>query len=180
MGIGNVIDSKLNEKEIISVFCNPTDHYSVVVGFIAAADEECFVLKHITSEGKYDGYFLRRKDQVFRTDEKTHYEINLQKLYTYYNETHLDFEASTDVLTSFLTFAQNHKFVVGLGIKDFEIASIRGFVDDINACEKIAVIHQIDDNGAFDGYSTVDFDSNVRASCDCEKEASLRILNSLL
>ena len=179
MNIEKILDSKLNNDEIISVFCNPEDNYGSVVGFLASLDETHFVLKHVTVNGRYDGYVLRCKDQIFRIDEKTSYEISLQKLYKHYGENHINFDINGPLLTGFLNFAKKNDFIVGIGVKDYEYSSIIGFVKSTNETEKTVMIRQVNNDGIFDGYSTVSFDSIVRMSCDCEKDHTIKILNSL-
>lgn len=180
MSIINHLDSKLNNGDIISVFCNPVDNYGAVVGFLTAFDENYFVLKHVTKEGKYDGYVLRCKDQVFRIDEKTSYENTLMRLYKHYDEKHLDFQSNENILIEFLCFAKTNHFVIGIGARDYEASSVLGFVDNIYTEDETVSIHLINDEGHFDGYSTIAFDSIVRVSADCEKDVTLKILNTIL
>ncbi len=179
MSITKKLDSKLNTGEIISVFCNPDDNYSSIVGFLAASDKKYFVLKHVTTEGRYDGYVLRFKDKIFRIDEKTSYENSLKNLYEYYGETHDEFNFGDNLLVDFLNFAKNKCFVIGIGIKDYEYSSILGYVESIDNENESVTVHLINDDGAFDGFSTVAFHSIVRMSCDCQKDNTLKILNSL-
>ena len=179
MTIEKTLDSKLNNGEIISVFCNPEDNYSAAVGFLTAVDDTHFVLKHVTVAGRYDGYTLRSKDQIFRIEEKTSYENSLQKLYEYYGEKHIDFSVSKSVFTEFLNFAKRNGFIVGVGVRDYEQCSIIGFVESVNESDKTVIIHRVTDEGTVDGYSTVSFDSIVRMSCDCEKDHTIKILHSL-
>lgn len=180
MSIAKYLDSKCKNGEIISVFGNPNDSYSAVVGYLVACDEKFFVLQHVTEHGRYDGYVLRRKDQVFRMDEKTSYETSLQKLYEYYGESHDEFVFDGDLLAGFLSFAKAKQFVIGIGVKDYDSSSILGYVDFIDVQGETVVVHQINDQGLFDGFSTVVFDSIVRISCDCEKDAALKALHSVM
>lgn len=180
MSITKNLDSKCNNGNIISVFCNPEDNYSAVVGFLIASDENYFVLKHVTKEGKYDGYVLRCKDQVFRIDEKTSYENSLIKLYKHYGETHLDFlQSSENLIIDFLRFASDNHFVIGVGARDYESNSVLGLVDHIDTKNEALSIHLINDEGNFDGYSTISFDSIMRISADCQREVALKTLNAI-
>ena len=179
MSITKLLDSKLDNGEIISVFCNPEDNYSAVVGFLTAVDETHFVLNHITKYGRYDGYVLRIKDNLFRFDEKTSYETSLKKLYDYYGDKHIDYKVDGSVLVWFLNFAKSNKFILGIGVKDHDQVSIYGYVESINQEIETVSIHQTTEDGVFDGYITLSFDSLMRIACDCQMEQAIKVLNSL-
>lgn len=179
MGISNILDAKLNKNEIISVFCNPEDNYKAVVGFVAGVDEHHFVLKHVTVDGKYDGYVLRCKDQIFRIDRETEYENARFTLYSFYGESHVDFHMEGSLLISFLKFAQENDFVVGIGVKDYEENSVFGLIDNIDLCNEVVSVHNINDEGHFDGFNEITFDSIVRMTADSEKGIRLKNLNRI-
>jgi len=180
MSIASIIDAKIDVCEIISVFCNPEDNYSAVVGFAAAADDDYFVLKSVSTAGTYDGYVLRKKDQIFRVDQKTAYENNLLKLYTHYEQSHACMGIEGELLPGFLAFAKNRRLVAGIGAKDYSTSSVRGFIETIDAENETVSLHVINDDGAFDGYVDISFASIVRMSVDCEKEQSMKILHQMI
>jgi len=151
-----------------------------VVGFAAAADDDYFVLKNVSTEGKYDGYALRKKDQIFRIDQKTAYENNLLKLYTHYGQSHAAVEIEGGLLPGFLAFVQNGHLVAGIGVRDYTGSSVSGFIDTIDAENEMVSLHLLNDNGEFDGYADISFASIVRMSVDCEKQQRLKVLHQMI
>jgi len=180
MSIASIVDTKLGAHEIISVFCNPEDNYSAVVGFAAAADDDYFVLKHVSTAGTYDGYVLRKKDQVFRVDQKTAYENNLLKLYTSYGQSHACMGIEGGLLPGFLAFAKNGQLVAGIGARDYTGSSVSGFIEKIDAENEMVSLHLLNDNGEFDGYADISFVSIVRMSVDGEKQHRLKVLHQMI
>ena len=180
MSIASIVDTKLGVNEIISVFCNPEDNYSASVGFAVAADDDYFVLKNVSISGTYDGYVLRKKDQVFRVDQKTAYENNLLKLYTHYGQSHVRVEIEGGLLPGFLMFAKNGNLVAGIGVRDYTGSSVLGFIETIDAENEMVSLHLLNDDGTFDGYADISFASICRISADCEKQHRLKALHQMI
>ena len=180
MSIASIIDTKLGAHEIISVFCNPEDNYSAAVGFAAAADDDYFVLKNVSTAGTYDGYVLRKKDQIFRVDHKTAYENNLLKLYMHYGQSHVCVEIEGGLLPGFLAFAKRAHLVACIGARDYSGSSVSGFIETIDVENEVVSLHLLNDDGAFDGYVDISFEAIVRMSVDCEKQQRLKVLHQMI
>jgi len=176
----DLLKEKAGSGKLVSVFCNPDDSAGAVVGYVACCDDDYFCVLEVTPEGTYDGYFLRKTDQVFRVDADTYYERSLHKLYTHYGERHLPFAPSGNILADLLQFAQDQKFVVGVGVRDYGQTSCYGLVDSVDTERELMTLRQLNtDEGFDDGFVIISFDSVYRMCCDEEKCVTLRTLNML-
>ena len=174
------LESFIGKDEIVSVFCNPNDEYSAVVGFVEQVDDDYFILREVHFNGMYDGYVLRKTDEIFRIDYQSHYEHSMKKLYNINEQSHLPVTAGDNPLFALLCFATERNFVISVGIRDNSEYSVSGFIDSCNFETKVMIIHTINkNNGAFDGFTVVAFDAIARLRCDNEDDRSYQQLNTL-
>lgn len=61
-------------KKAVSLFCNRNDTEQHLTGFIGKVNDSEVLIYHITNCGYYDGYILKRIDDIFRIDYEGEYE----------------------------------------------------------------------------------------------------------
>lgn len=175
------IKKSLNEDLIVSIFTNRNAPDKCICGFIDAISDEQFVLKHISVDGFYDGYHIRRVDDIFRVDINGKYEDRLKYLYTYRKQSHVDFLkgksiSDSNLFKEGLNAAKKSNMVVRICIDDTEEQDdIIGWVK--NATETEVIISNISHSGENDGESIFYTKDIVKIACDTEDESVLGILN---
>ena len=91
-----VIDHDISEwiqdacgREIMaSIYASEENANGHLTGIITECKEPFFVIKHMTPEGEYDGYFLVMLDDVWRIEINGPYERKIEALYRLKNQTH--------------------------------------------------------------------------------------------
>jgi len=181
MKLQELFKSFIGKDEIISVFCNPEDEYSSIVGFATQTDDDYFICNAVSPTGEYDGYSLRKTDNAFRIDYGSHYEISLMKVFAYKNHKHAVIPNNNSVIANFIQFAKNSDFIVSVGIRDYSENSVTGYIDNIDIKSETFTIHTItkEKEGHFDGYTSVNFNDVYRMRCDEENDRYYQILNKL-
>lgn len=178
----STLNDSLKERIIVSVFSNRNNPESCAVGFIEKISDEQVVIKHVTSTGLYDGYAIRRLNDIFRVDINGQYEKRLLKLYNVQNQEHpniIKTKKEANLFKEVLTVAQNLKLVVSVCIDETEEQEdIVGWVKDFG--DKEVIIKQISFEGLDDGESAFYIEDIVKINCDSNDERVLGMLNSKL
>jgi len=181
MKLQELFESFIGKDEIISVYCNHEEADGAVVGTAAQIDGDCFIVNEITKTGEYDGYELRKTDDIFRIDYDSSYERSLMKAAAYKGVKHGKIPDNGSVIANYLNFAKNSGFVVSVWIRDYSTASVTGYITDIDEENETFSIHAITytKEGGFDGFTVVDFKDVYRMSCDDEYDRYFQLLNKL-
>ena len=175
------IEKSLNENLIVSIFSNRNAPEKCICGFIDAISDEQFILKHITVDGFYDGYHIRKIDDIFRVDINGNYEDRLKYLYEYRKQSHEDFlkgnaNSDSNLFKIGLLTAKRLNMVVRVCIDDTEEQDdIVGWVNNISETE--VVISNISNSGENEGESIFYIKDIVKIACDTDNESVLGILN---
>jgi hypothetical protein len=181
MNLKEIYKSFIGKNEVLSVFCNPNDEYSSVFGFAAQMDENHFICNEISTRGKYDGYMLRKSENIFRIDYGSYYEASLHKVFIRENVTHKEIPNNSNVFINFILFAKESGFIVSVGIRDYDSSSITGYIDNIDLKANVFTVHTItqEKEGNFDGFTVIPFDDVYRMCCDTEGDRFYQILNEI-
>lgn len=169
----------MHETAMISVYSNINEPDKCSVGIVEAVADEHFIMKHVTPNGLYDGYVIRRLDQIFRLDFNGQYEQRLELLYKLQNQRHQNFFKNKIKMSNFcadvLLMAQKSNFIVSVCIDETETQDdIVGFVNHVKDTESI--ISRISFEGLEDGESVFLIDDVVKINCDSEDERVLELL----
>lgn len=175
------IKKSLNQNLIVSIFTNRNTPGNCICGFIDEISDEQFVLKHISVDGFYDGYHIRKIDDIFRVDINGKYEDRLQYLYEYRKQSHMDFlkgkaTSDTNLFKEGLLTAKIFKMVVRVSIDETEEQDdIVGWVNNITETE--VIISNISSSGENEGESIFYIKDIVKIAFDTKNESVLGILN---
>lgn len=181
MNLQDLFKSFIGKNEVLSVFCNPDDEYSNVFGFANQIDENHFICSEISTRGRYDGYFLRKTENIFRIDYGSYYESSLLKVFSHHNLKHKEIPNNNSVFINFIQFAKDSGFVVNVGIRDYGSNSVTGYISNIDLDTKTFTIHAItqEKEGEFDGFTSISFDDVYHMCCDSEGNRFFKTLNDL-
>jgi len=76
-----LIEQLLGKNDAVAVYSDRANPSRFAVGLVVHADEHDMVMRHIGTTGAYDGYSVRRIEDVFRIDVMTPYEKTLLAMY---------------------------------------------------------------------------------------------------
>lgn len=170
-----LLNEFIGKKQVIELYSDPlhTDKFSA--GYILAVSSEDVIMAHIAPNGVYDGFMLKKANDIFRVDTLGEYDSTLQKLYTIQSQTHPKFRAtSNNLVISFLDFAKSHHYVTTIQLFDSGLDDIQGFVEDVD--DNIVIIGKVTIYGEDDGRSSVRIDNISFLTCDSDNEHAISIL----
>lgn len=80
MSVLKNLNRAIDQKMLISLYTNKEDPEHFSAGVPVCFVEDWLVLKAVTPEGFYDGYILKKLDDVYKVEYNSKYEICLAKL----------------------------------------------------------------------------------------------------
>ena len=133
------------------------------------------MIAHISRNGYYDGYILRRTDDVYRIDYDGEYEKKIGVLYKVKEQKHkaVDIKNDESLFLATLRFAKENSFVVSLV---FNNGCRAGLIKNYN--DDIIQLYSLNDNGAEDGFAVVKTTEILAIEVDTDYEQDLKILFS--
>lgn len=158
-------------NQIVSVFCDRSRPESHLTGFIDAASDCEIVLKHISPEGRYDGFVLIHRDDVYRIDADGEYEQKIQKLYNLKNQSHPDLQYSEYLYDDLLSFCKEQNFIVSVELEECELS---GFL--VNFDSEFVQLQLVNDYGKRNGETVLSTNEIISFSVDSEKEQDIKLL----
>lgn len=170
----------LNEGVMVSVYSSHIEPDKCSIGYIDLISSEHFIMKHVTPDGKSDGYIVRKIEDVFRVDFNGEYEKNLELLYRLQKQQHQQFVKNNKIeeinlFEETLIFAQKNNLVVTICIDETENQDdIVGFVKNINV--QGVTISRISLNGLEDGETSVFIEHIIKIDCDTIDEKKYMLL----
>ncbi len=178
----SVLNRSHKDGLMVSVYSNRYQPEMCSVGFIDSLSAGQFIMKHVTPEGIYDGYIIRRIEDVFRVDVNGEYERRLELLYNLQKQKHQDFfkkkaNQKPNLFKESLVIAQKKKLIVTICIDETDSQdNIVGFVKDVNP--NGITISRISSNGLDDGESTFLIEDVIKINCDSSDERIIKLLYS--
>lgn len=173
--IRTLLCSYENKANIIGIYSDNTSTDKFSAGYVIAVSSDDVVIAHITPNGMYDGFMLKKIEDIYRIDVDGKYETVLQKLYTEQSQFHKEFNAEYNNLTkSFLYFAAINKYVVTIELFDSGLEDVQGFIDNIN--EETVNIRKLNSYGEYEGNSIIFINDITFITCDSDNEHTLKIL----
>lgn len=147
------------ERGVLVAVYGPSRSSRCTLGFVLAFSDVHLVLESVSSNGRNNGWFLRKIEDIGRIDVGGRYEETLLSLYRTRGESHLknllpSHDLSSDLQLELLLAARTHDMAVRIsnGARD----SIEGFVRDLG--QTTATIEIFDSHGVAGGESTLDLE----------------------
>lgn len=173
------IYSKLNEfckkHEIVSVFSDENAPTKFCAGFILDISNGYVLIAHITPAGLYDGYIIKKIEDIFKLKSDDEYCVKVIKLYNIQKQTHSKIPKTTDSpIINLLHYANEHELIVCGELVDSEYDDFQGYV--VNISNGYVTIKCIDDFGKENGTVLFLADDITHLVCDSESEISLKLL----
>ncbi|RYG71166.1 hypothetical protein EON80_05660 [bacterium] len=162
----------------VALYTNVENPRAFLAGWVEAVSNEHVVLRHLSPEGRYDGYILKFIDSIFRVDTEGRY---LERLSFLFNARKQEFarklmpetDAEANLIPEILNAAQQADLLVTVEIAadDIENGTIKevGF-DTVS-------LDVFDHYGIIDREATVHLEAISEVRVDSERLQSLKLLS---
>lgn len=161
---------------IISVFSDIEDTNKFSAGFLVDVTPEFVAIAHIAPTGLYDGYIVKKTDDIYAVKSGGAYEKNLERLYHLRKQSHAPVPCRAgDTRRSILEFAKENKLIVTIELLESGYDDIQGKIIDLE--EDTVTIGEVDHSGNDDGISYISMSDISFIACDSDVESSLKLLN---
>ena len=176
------LNRAMKENLLVSIYTNQWEPDYFSTGFVDAISDQEVVLSHVTPDGLYDGYIVRKLDDLFRVDIGGLYEQRLYLLYTLQKQSHLKLikkrkTGDANLFQEVLLCARKQNYVVSLCIDETDTQDgITGWISEVSDDE--VIIAKISYEGHNDGFSIVPMNQISKINCDTTDERVIKILNN--
>jgi hypothetical protein len=162
----------------VALYTNVENPRAFLAGWVEAVTNEHVVLRHLSPEGRYDGYVLKYIDSIFRVDTEGRY---IERLSFLFNARKQDFptrlitqtDAEASLIPEILNAAQREEMMVTVEIaaEDVEHGSVREVGFDT------VMLEVFDHYGAIDREATIHLEAISEVRVDSERLQSLKLLS---
>ncbi len=158
----------------ISLYTDKEDTARFAFGFVLGLSDDAVLIGSITPYGFYDGYTVRRLQDIYRVERGDRYGCRLLKLYALHDQLHPSLPLTGDLFRDVLSFSRKSRLAVSIELMDSDCDDVQGFVSDVQGMA--AVIEQVSDDGEPDGETVIAVGDITCITCDAEKETALKLL----
>ncbi len=169
------------KKKLISVYTDISNSNNFAVGYLVALSSSHILLAHISPGGKYDGYIIKKLEDIYLVEVETQYLKCIEKLYFLQNQSHFDINylqemVTEDIVETLLDFAMQRKLVVTIQLVNSGYDDLRGLIQSMDE-EKIA-FRELNEFGEEAGIAYFNIQDVTFIACDTEDEHKIRLLYS--
>ena len=173
MFINSLCDSEDKEK-IVLIYTNIDQPEKFFAGVVQKVFEEDLIINHYLPNGMYDGYIVKKIEDIYRVDSGSKYVTKMEILKGQFEEMHVEIESKLSGISSILYFALKNQKVVSIELYRSGNIDATGYISQI--IDGICEVELLDDYGFADGVSRIYIDSISQISCDCDDEIILKKL----
>jgi hypothetical protein len=167
--------SAKNNNIPVSLYTDNKDTEKYSFGFIQRVSDDWVLLASISPFGFYDGFVIKKHENVYRCESKDKYGERIYQLYQLRKQKHSIVDVvSNNLLLDLIQYAQKNQFVVSFKLCDSECDDIQGFIADIQ--DGLITIEQLDDDGNTNGESIISFEDVTCLACDSDNEMTIKLL----
>ncbi len=173
-----ILQKAKDNENLVALYTNIENPRAFLAGWVEAVSNEHVVLRHLSPEGRYDGYVLKYIDSIFRVDAEGRY---IERLAFLFGARKQEFparwmpetDAETNLIPEILAAAQAGEMMVGIEIAadDMEHGAVREVGFDT------VTLEVFDHYGAIDREATVHLESISEVRVDSERLQSLKMLS---
>ena len=162
----------------VAIYTNIDNPRGFLAGWVEAVSGEHVVLRHLSPEGRYDGYVLKYLDGIFRVDSEGRYIERLSFLFEARKQTFpgrlLDTnDDEANLIVELLNAAQREELMVTVEIaaEDFESGAVKVVGFDT------VTLEVFDPYGTIDREATIHLESISEVRVDSERLQSLKLMS---
>ena len=148
----DVLEKFRNNKQFVCVHADIENLNKFIYGKICWVDEEFFVVSMVSPDGEYDGFLIKKINDIIFIEHSLKYDNKMSILLRdkEYKERNLQI-VTNNILEWGLLFAKKNNFIVSVEFDHSGVNNVVGFVDSIKA--NICTMKQVDEYGIEDGES---------------------------
>jgi hypothetical protein len=171
---------KAKESESpVALYCNVESPRAFLAGWIEAVSSEHVVLRHLSPEGRYDGYVLKYLESIFRIDTEGRY---IERLSYLFNARHQNFPArligehdeSSNLIVEILHGAAREEMMATIEIAAEDVEN--GLVKEVGF--EAMTLEVYDHYGAIDREASIHLEAISEVRVDSERLQSLKLLSN--
>ena len=171
-----ILSNFAEKHETVSIYSNLENTFAHLTGYVLKVTEDYVLIAHITEHGFYDGYILKRLEDIYRVDHGGLYEWKISTLYHLRNQKHDLFtqsESTTPLKLNiqFLQCAKENNKIISVEYGDTVIS---GFVSDYN--ENKLFMSIVDEYGNKNGNAIIYLDTIQTIALDTDTEQDSLLL----
>lgn len=172
----SVFEKIRKDNTIVSLYTDPDDAKHCYTGFIVDWDNEHVLLAHISWRGLYDGYYLRRIDDILYMEVNGEYEEKIHKLYRRKKQSHkkLYLKQENTLLDSILKYSCKKKLFISVDLSEDGEHSLTGTILETG---DILCIQKYTYYGEKDSLAYIKKEDIYTLSIDTEQEQDLQLLS---
>lgn len=169
----SVINHCYTDRKISSFYYDMNQPSVHLTGYISAYNDVEILIEHISIHGNYDGFILKRIEDIFRIDYNGEYEKKIENLYIIKEQSHskIDILNKEDILSSVLNFCIDHNHIVSL---EFDDSCISGFVKSYN--KDYINLTIVNEYGIINGETIIDLNQVISIAVDTDDEQDIKLL----
>ena len=163
--------------QLVSLYCAPRRPTTNVQGMVDFVSTDDVLLRSVTGRGLYDGFVLRRLEDVYRVEYGGDYEQRVSYLFQRREHRHVPFlpplDVSSNLTREALLAAQRHDLMVRIEILGKECRD--AWVTSIE--EEIVTLNVIEISGHPDGHAQIELDAITAINIDSTELQDIKLLN---
>lgn len=173
----NVLKRAKEDGHILSIYTDKENTEKFSAGYIQQISEDLVLISHVTPYGLYDGYMIRRIEDIYRLECHGKYEKKLETLYNIQNQNHKKIpHGCGTIFEDLFKFSLDNHLVINIQLHYSELEDIQGYVDEF--FEDSLIVRQLDDEGNDDGETVISISDITLLTCDSDREMALRLLST--
>ncbi len=159
-------------NKVIATFSDESNR--LLVGFVENYNDSEILISHISPRGCYDGFVLKRIEDICRIDYGGEYEKKIERLYHLKRQKHSLInltDPEEEIFYSLLDFAKQSDYIISLELEETRISGfVNGYVDDI------IYLDVVNDYGTENGISIIKATEVLTVAIDSDHEQDLKLL----
>jgi hypothetical protein len=173
-----ILQKAKDSENLVALYSNVENPRAFLAGWVESVSNEHVVLRHLSPEGRYDGYVLKYIESIFRVDTEGRY---IERLSFLFNARKQEFparwlpqtDAEANLIPEVLAAAQAAELMVTVEIaaEDIEHGAVRDIGFDT------VTLEVFDHYGAIDREATIHLEAISEVRVDSERLQSLKLLS---
>ena len=176
MKMKNDIMGQLGCDNLLAIFADANEPGSFFAGSVIHLDETSVLLQSYTRYGKFDGFLVIQKEEIYRIETNSKYLNALAKITE--DPAIIPPEKTRNNFKEIFKYAKENRFTVSVTLFDLNNdGDITGYVKEIN--EEEVMLSVLDQYGERDGETVFNICDCCIVSCKSEEGNKLELLSKI-
>lgn len=163
------------ENNLVSLYTDKCDLGHFSLGYIVDVNDEFYILASLSPDGRYDGFILRKTDEIVQITCNGKYEAKIQNLAKIHNVKHEEIpQSDKNLVVKLLNFAMCSKYIVSIWSFDKDYDAAVGYVAGLEngKCRILGVSEYGEDSGE----TILNISDITEINCNTEEEFKRKLL----